>query len=862
MRSAVDTARMKEAPNPQGLSNEEAAARLRRDGPNRLALQPSRGLLQIAGGVVVQPMFLLLLATAVVYALVGSIGDAAVLLLSVAAVGGISLVQEYRTERVLASLKELSSPRARVVRSGHVVHVPSQELVTGDRLLVAEGDRLACDALLLQANGLTLDESLLSGESAPVLKAAIAPGQATSEAADDVHRLHAGTLVVRGDGIAVVMATGAATALGRIGGALAGIERRPSRVQAELKRVVARVAVFAALASVAAALLYALRQGSWVEGLLAGLTLAMAIIPEEFAVVWTVMLALGAWRLARLGVLTRQAQAIEALGTTSVLCVDKTGTLTHNRMELVALSTPGHSTRIDPNGIADARFSALLQAAAQASVEDGIEPMDRAVLRLAERSGGACEAPALLLQREGVAPERPWFSNLWRLPGTQGDVLAIKGAPESVMAMCGLSAAQQAQVAAEAQRLAQQGLRVLGVAQVRCAAGEPVDPRSAKPVWIGLLGFLDPVRKGVPQAMSQCHAAGIRVVMITGDAPATAAAIARSAGLADGAAPAALTGRELAAMSDAELDVAAQHTSIYARVSPEQKLRIVRALQHHGHVVAMTGDGVNDGPALRAADIGVAMGQRGTDVAREAAALVLLQDSFAALVDAVRMGRRIFGNLRNAVGYLIAVHVPIVGVSLLPVVLGGPVLLLPLHVVLMELLIDPACSLVFEAEPEPRDSMRRPPRPAHVRLLSAAATRRAVAVGGLAFALTAVTLALGQLAALDAAWMRLAALLSLIGGNLLMLVWYRRGAQLHDLRRANLAFQWLLVGVTAALGLIALLSPVVPQLGLPVHPVLQVLGWLLGAVAAAAAAVLLWRWRATPADETPSLQPIAENTAP
>ena len=830
-----------------GLTSEEAAARLRRDGPNRLAQAPRRGLRAIGVGVVTQPMFLLLLATAAVYGLVGSVADAAVLLASVVAVGGITLVQEYRTERVLESLKELSSPRSRVVRDGVVQRVPSQALVRGDRLLVNEGDRMACDAVLGVVHGLSVDESLLSGESAPVLKA---PGGA----------LLAGTLVVSGEGVATVGVTGAGTALGRIGSALAGIERRPSRVQAELKRVVAHVAVFAVAASVAAALLYALQRGSWIEGLLAGLTLAMSIIPEEFAVVWTVMLALGAWRLARLGVLTRQAQAIEALGTTTVLCVDKTGTLTHNRMELVTLATPEHGAHVArrahgadgahgadvvhaAHGAAtdaelDARLHTLLRVAAHASVEGGIEPMDQAVLRLAQRTFGTTAAPGELLGREGVAADRPWFTNRWRTGSGGGTLLAIKGAPESVLALSEMNSAHRAQVLAEAERLARQGLRVLGVARA-----EPIDDSgaaAAKPQWIGLLGFLDPVREEVPAAMAQCREAGMRVVMITGDAPATALAIAHEAGLALGAAPQAVLGSQLAGMTEAELDATLRSTPVFARVSHEQKLRIVRALQRQGEVVAMTGDGVNDAAALRAADIGVAMGRRGTDVAREAAALVLLEDSFAALVAAVRMGRRIFGNLRHAVGYLIAVHVPIVGVSLLPVLLGGPVLLLPLHVVLLELIIDPACSLVFEAEAEPADCMQQPPRAASVRLLAAAAAWHALRIGALAFSLTAAVVAVGLWAALDTGWLRLAALLSLVVGNLLLLGWYRRGEHLRGERRDNRAFQWLLVGVGTALALVAVLSPHVPQFGLPAHSALTQAGLVLGGIAALGAG---WLWR-------------------
>ena len=819
-----------------GLSDEEAAACLKRDGPNRIVPKGRRGIGQIAIGLLTQPMFLLLLATAGVYALVGSLGDALVLLASVVAVAAISVVQDYRTERVLESLKELSSPRARVLRSGRVLHIASQDLVRGDRLLIAEGDRLACDAGLVEVNGLLIDESMLTGESAPVLKSVR-------------HEVHAGTLVVQGDAVAIVSATGARTELGKIGGTLAQIEVRTSRVQAELKQVVARVAAFAALSCIVAAFLYAQRAGSWVEGLLAGLTLAMAIIPEEFAVVWTVMLALGAWRLAQRGVLTREKQAIEALGTTTVLCVDKTGTLTHNRMQLLVLATP-HASMWVQEGHADLRFEPLLRTAALASTNDGLEPMDRALLQLIEGWFGKPAPSGVLLKREGVAAERPMFSQWWQDVDAGGGVLAVKGAPEAVLARCNLNPAMLASVNAMAEQFALQGLRVLGVARAEWAhpQGASAEPQAAPaggansggklphalPLeWCGLLGFLDPVRDDVPAAIATCREAGMRVVMITGDAPATAAAIARAAGVEGGSAV--VSGAQLGAMSDAELDSVAAHTAIYARVSHEHKLRIVRALQRRGEIVAMTGDGVNDASALRAADIGVAMGKRGTDVAREAASLVLLDDSFGALVGAVRMGRRIFGNLRHAVGYLLAVHVPIVGASLLPVLAGGPVLLLPLHVVLLELLIDPACSLVFEAEPEASDCMTRPPRQAHVRLVSAASVLRALGIGLVALLGLVMVVALTRIAGLAAEWTRLATLGALVVGNLLMLQRYRYAAAAHDAQQGNRAFAWLLAGAAIAWAAILFAASVVPQLGLPGDPALAlggVLFALLGAVLA------------------------------
>ena len=532
-----------------GLAEDEAARRLAADGPNRLALPPSRELRAIALGVVRQPMFLLLLTTAAVYGLVGEAAEAAVMLVSVGVVAGISLFQEYRTERVLDSLRQLSSPRSRVVRGGEMRLIPSQELVKGDRLLVGEGDRMACDAVLLQSHGLLVDESLLTGESAPVLK-----HDRREDAPREEHRLHAGTLIVGGDGVATVDATGGRTTLGRIGSALASIEQRPSRVQAELQQVVARVALFAVLASAAAALLYALREASWVQGLIAGLTLAMAIIPEEFAVVWSVMLALGAWRLARVGVLTRQGQAIEALGTTTVLCVDKTGTLTHNRMELVRLVLPDRELDASAHTVFEPAARPLLETAARASVAHGLEPMDRAVLRLQERVGGGESERMALVSRQGVSSGRPYVSALWRQTEGLGTLLAMKGAPEALLPRCEMEPQLRQKVLREAERLAAEGLRVLAV--VRAAGDGPHEAADTSDLrFLGLLGFLDPVREDVPAAMAQCRQAGIRVVMITGDAPATAAAIARMAGLeTSDAATTVLTGTQLEAMPDAELD--------------------------------------------------------------------------------------------------------------------------------------------------------------------------------------------------------------------------------------------------------------------------------------------------------------------
>ncbi len=792
---------------PAGLTDAEAAQRLRGEGPNVLPSVSRRGLLRIAWNALTQPMFLLLLATAALYALLGNLGDAGMLALSVLLVGGLSIYQEQRTERVLEALKDLSSPRCTVVREGRALHIASRELVRGDRLLVNEGDRLSADARLVEAVGLQVDESLRTGESMPLGKRAGGDGESGL--------LFAGSLVVRGDGVAEVTGTGAHTALGAIHDSIAQLAPRASRLQDELRRLVTRVAWLAALTCIVAATVFALREGSWTQGLLVGLTLAMSLIPEEFAVVWSVMLALGSWRLARSNVLTRQPQAIEALGTTTVLCVDKTGTLTHNRMALAMLHDGDAECKVHM-AVPAAHFQRLLLGALRASSTGGVEPMDQAVRTTAQAAGvGEVDPSWTPGPRRGIRDGAPYVVHWWQAAGDSARTVAVKGAAEAVLALCEAGPDRMRRLRETADRWSAVGLRVLAVAQGRAeqTGDDAALPDGLRLAPLGLLGFIDPLREEVPGAIQECRRAGVRVVMITGDAALTARSIARQAGLVDGGQPQVLTGSELAAMDDQALRRCVREVQVFARVDPAQKLRIVRALQQQGDIVAMTGDGVNDAPALKAADIGVAMGRRGTDVAREAASLVLLDDNFASLVEAVRAGRRIFTNLRKALGYLFAVHVPIVGVALIPVVMGGPVLLLPLHVVLLELLIDPACSLVFEAEPAPDDSMTVPPRRRDDALFSLASAARAFAMGALVFAgVVAVQWACRTLGATHEE-LRMASLGSIVLGNLLLLLWFR-GAGTR-LAHTNKVFHMLLIGVCVVWGLLTTVPGVGTLFGLP-----------------------------------------------
>ena len=711
------------APVATGLSEPAARQRLAQDGPNELPAAKPRGLLRLLREVATEPMLLLLVACGVVYGLLGDAQEALMLLGFVFVVMGISFAQQRRSERSLEALRDLSSPQALVLREAQTRRIAARELVVGDIVLLAEGDRVPADLRLVEANNLALDESLLTGESMPVSKSA-AEGAAETSA-------FSGSLVTRGSGRGLVTATGPRSALGRIGESLAAIEAAPTPIQREMRAVVKRVAAVGLALAAALALAQGLLRGDLLQGLLAGITLAMAILPEELPVILTLFLGLGAWRLARENVLARSMPAVELLGATTVLCVDKTGTLTANRMRVRRLWSAQGPFDMAAGSVLPDALHGLLEYAVLASHRRAFDPMEAAIVAAGQQGLANTEhlhADWTLVEDYPLSPEMLAMSRVWQSPDQQGHLIAAKGAPEAIVDLCHLDAAQAALIAAQVAALAADGLRVLGVAQARFEARAlPAIQHDFDFEFLGLLALEDPLRPEVPQAIAECLGAGIRVVMMTGDHPATALAIARQAGLkVDGPA---ISGPELAQLSDAALAARLPDTQVFCRVQPEQKLRLVRAFQARGDVVAMTGDGVNDAPALKAADIGVAMGARGTEVAREAAALVLLNDDFAALVTAVRDGRRVFANLRKAIVFVVAVHVPIVGLSVLPVLLGWPLLLMPVHILFLQLIIDPACAVVFEAEALEPAAMRAPPRRADQRLFDRAVLARGLGQG-------------------------------------------------------------------------------------------------------------------------------------
>lgn len=799
---------------PQGLSASEAARRLAEDGPNALPGGKGRSLFTIVRETLREPMFLLLLGAGALYLTFGDLQEGLVLFGFVAVTLGLTLYQEGKTEKVIEALRDLTSPRALVLRDGQQQRIAGRDVVQGDIVMLGEGDRIPADGLLLSASVMQVDESLLTGEAVAVDKIAATGAVAPARpGGDNLPHVYSGSLVVRGKGMARVTATGPRSEIGRIGLALESLQSERSPLQRQTARLVRTLAFLAAALSLSLVLVHGLMTGDWMQAVLAGIALAMAMLPEEYPVVLTVFPALGARRLSREKVLTRRINAIETLGATSVLCVDKTGTLTENRMTVARLQSGTTRIPVDytaqPAELPEAVHT-LVEFAILASAADPFDPMEQAFHRLGQHFLAGTEhlhRDWVLVREYALTPALRAMSHVWRARVGDDHVVAAKGAPEAIIDLCHLDEAQRRQIADDVNAMAGDGLRVLAVAQSRFAGEDwPPSEHDFAFAFVGLLGLYDPLRPEIPDAVRESHEAGIRVVMITGDYPATARAIARQAGLAEGDV---LSGDAIAAMSDAELQAGIGRVTVCARISPEQKLRIVQALKANGDVVAMTGDGVNDAPALKAAHVGIAMGGRGTDVAREASSLVLLDDNFASIVRAMRLGRRIFDNLRKSMSYILAVHVPIAGMALLPALFGLPAMLFPMHIAFLELIIDPACSVAFENEPAEADVMRRPPRDPEEPLFGGSTLLLALlqGTGVLLVVLAAFMLAQQQLPEDEA---RAFAFVTLVTANLALI--FSNRSRAHSWLAAWRTPNPVLWGITGLTGVILLLSLYVPAL--------------------------------------------------
>ncbi len=791
-----------------GLSHAEATQRLAVDGPNIIPQGGGRSIWRIIGEVLREPMLALLLIGGLAYLLLGDLTEALILLAFATFSVVVTVVQESRTEHVLEALRDLSAPRALVIREGEQLRIAGRDVVCGDIMLLEQGDRVAADAVLLEAHDLQIDESLLTGESLAVGKRAADEGDTDTTArpgGDDQPFAYSGSIVTRGHGVARVTATGVSSEMGRIGKSLAALDPEEPRLRAETAHIVRLCALGGASVALLVVLLYGLTRGGWLEAVLAGIATGMAMLPEEFPVVLTVFLAAGAWRISKAQVLTRRAAAIETLGSTTVLCTDKTGTLTENRMAVARLWRPdAEMIELDGRSAASDSFAELIHTGRFASAVQAVDPMEIAIHQAGQAMGTYPAADWELVHGYGLRPELLAMSNVWRTP--EKLVVAAKGAPEAIAILCRLRGAKAEAMRQAADAMAEQGIRVLGVAIADAEDAEPAaSHRDYHFRLVGLIGLADPLHQGVPAAVAQCRAAGVRVMMITGDYAKTARSIALQAGIADGAV---LTGTEMNALDDSGLAERLRTVTICARIMPEQKLRIVEALKAAGEIVAMTGDGVNDAPSLKAAHIGIAMGKRGTDVAREASSIVLLDDDFGSIVKAIALGRRIYGNIRKAMAFIFAVHVPIAGLALLPLLIGMPILFTPVHIALLEMVIDPVCAFVFESEEAEPDSMQRPPRAPDERLFSWGMIGWSILQGALVFAMLGGLYGIAVSQALSVEHVRTLLFFALIGSIIALVLADRSGsaAIVASLHRRNVALA-IVLAIVVTISAVIMLVP-------------------------------------------------------
>ncbi len=712
-----------------GLTGEQARTLQIRYGRNELTPQKKTSFIRKALHIVAEPMFLLLLVAAVIYFVLGEPRDGAIMLIFVVGIISIDIIQEWKTDRTLSALKDLSAPHVRVIRDGVEQDIASVDLVPGDIMLLCEGVKIPADGVILKCNDLCVDESSLTGEAEGVWKNAD-----TAEPSADYWRkdyCYAGTLVTQGTAVVQADKIGAATEYGKIGTHVASAPEESTPLQKQTGRLVKACAGIAAvLFALVGAVTYInlpdhMLGARLIESVLSGITLAMAMIPEEFPVILTVFLSMGAWRLAKKNSLVRKLPSVETLGAVSVLCVDKTGTITMNQMT-VQETWPSKGDD-----------HALCETMGLGCEVDAYDPMEKAMLRHCEAMGISKEHlfSGDLVCEYAFTNELKMMGHVWRRNGVL--LVAAKGSPERLLPLCEMTAEERETAGHELVRMGLEGLRVIAVGRMKLADEReiPAELTGCRLELLGLVGLADPPREGVARDIALCNRAGVRVVMITGDNGITASSIARKIGMKD--VDNVITADALEKMTDGELREKVKSVSVFSRVIPEHKMRIVKAFKDNGEIVAMTGDGVNDAPALKYADIGIAMGKRGSEVSREAADLILMDDNFGTIVDTIKDGRRIYDNIRKAVGYVFTIHIPIALSSLLAPMLGiapASLFLLPLHVVLLELIIDPTCSIVLERQPAEEDIMDRPPRDPKEQILTRNGLVKSVLQGLMFFA--------------------------------------------------------------------------------------------------------------------------------
>ncbi len=818
-----------------GLTSEQARKLQGQFGKNELSAGKKECFFYKVLHIICEPMFLLLLVAAVIYFILGEPRDGIIMLIFVIGIISIDVIQEWKTDKTLNALKDLSAPHINVIRDGIEQTIASIDLVPGDLMLIKEGIKIPADAEIIKANDLCIDESTLTGEAEGVWKNTIYD-QPQNSGYWRKDYCYCGTMVTQGSATVCVNKIGSTTEYGKIGTGIVTASQKPSPLQKQTGTLVKTCSIIAGFLFLLVAFLTFLNikdheiTDRLIESVLSGITLAMAMIPEEFPVVLTVFLSMGAWRLAKKQSLVRKLPAVETLGAVSVLCVDKTGTLTKNQM------TVCETWSIDGND------DTLIEVMGLGCETDAYDPMEKAMLAYCEDHGFTSEHlfGGELITEYAFTNEQKMMGHVWM---HENEILiASKGSPERIMKLCDLSEETGKIVEEKIIEMSKKGLRVIGVAMMKPhnKTDIPETLTDCNLSLCGLIGLADPPRDSVKADIKQCINAGIRVVMITGDSGITASAIAKQIGIPNN--DKIITGEELERMSDQELCEQVRNVSIFSRVIPEHKMRIIKALKENGEIVAMTGDGVNDAPALKHADIGIAMGKRGSEVSREAADLILMDDNFTTIVETIHDGRRIYDNIRKAVGYILTIHIPIAFSALLAPFLNiNPkyLLLLPVHVVLLELIIDPTCSIVLERQPAEADIMNRRPRNPKEHILTKGTLIKSLLQGIVIFLASFFTYySIYQKDAADASLARTMGLSIVILANMFLVIVNSSDhssflTSLHDLVRDHV-FKGIAFG--SVIGLIIIIySPISSILGMTALSAVQFLTVFL-----IAAASVLW----------------------
>jgi Ca2+-transporting ATPase len=685
-----------------GLSNEEVIASRKKWGSNSLEHQQKNHLLISIIEMVKDPMFLLLVAAASIYFISGDFGDGIFMTTAIVLVAAISLFQEARSRNAIDALKKLSQPKSKVIRNGELIEIPSEEIVLGDSIQVEEGTFIPADAIIIQSNDFSVNEAILTGESLSVFK----------NDSSESKQVFQGTIVATGLAICEVTAIGNQTGLGKIGKSLESIVEEKTPLQLQITNFVKKMSI---IGLVIFAIVWGLNyyhSNSVLDSLLKALTIAMSVIPEEIPVAFTTFMALGAWRLMKMGIITKQTKTVETLGSATVICTDKTGTITENKMSLAQLYIFDSNAIIDTNEKLNAEAEEVLSYAMWSSEPIPFDSMEIAIHDAYTKLESVDERPNYKLIHEyPLGGKPPMMTHVFE-DSNGKRVIAAKGAPEALIEVSHLSDQEKKQVLVAMETMANEGYRVLGVGTTNYnEKGFPETQQEFSFQFKGLVAFYDPPKDNIQEVFETFYKAGIQVKIVTGDNAATTSTIAKQVGFKD--ADKVLNGDELMLMDEATLKAKVMETAIFTRMFPEAKLKIIQALKDNGQIVAMTGDGVNDGPALKSAHIGIAMGKKGTEIAKQAANLILIDDDFSKMIDAIAMGRKIYVNLKKAIQYIISIHIPIILIVFIPLALGWmyPTIFTPVHIIFLELIMGPTCSIIYENEPMERNLMLQKPRP-------------------------------------------------------------------------------------------------------------------------------------------------------